>query len=115
MNVRVRRLEHLETVNGENVPLVVDVVETVAVSGRILDADGLPLAGLVMLKGAGGATIFPSDRFGNFGSGLLPGTYQVTAWRSRDAADYRNPPSCPTAQTMRFTADLPKWEVRVCR
>jgi hypothetical protein len=52
-NVRARNARPLEIVAGQTPsPIVVELVETVEVRGRILDAEGLPVAGSVIFKNA---------------------------------------------------------------
>lgn len=116
MNVRSRGFTLVEIVSGENPPpIVLELVETVNVRGRILDAQGLPVPGSVIFKNAGDTQFFPSDRFGNFGSGLVPGSYEVTAWKAGDTVDHRSLPACPSARTMNIKADLLQFDVHICR
>ncbi len=106
----------VEIVDGPNEPLVVDVFQTFTVRGQIVDAQGLPVPGSVILKKSpADAQFLPSDRLGAFGSGVLPGTYLVTAWRSGDAADHRNLPECPTARTLVISGELQSLKLQVCR
>jgi hypothetical protein len=115
MTVRIRHMKPLEIVDGDHPPLVVELVRTFNVSGRMLGSDGLPVVGSVILKNAEGTNVFPSDNFGNFGSSLIPGTYQITAWKRGDAVDFKNPLPCPTAKMIEITEDLEKLDLRVCR
>jgi hypothetical protein len=61
-----------------------------SIEGDVTNADGQPVAGLVMLLRNGRATVIPSG--GHFKlQNLAPGDYTVYAWDDSSAVEYANP------------------------